>query len=63
MDLITLELGGHDDDVIGDPVVLWGEGFVVETVVSWADAVPYALNCGVSGRIPRISRLIIRRFQ
>lgn len=55
MDLITLDLRGHDDAVTGDPVVLWGEGLAVETVARWADAVPYELICGVTGRVPRIT--------
>lgn len=55
MDLITLDLRGHDDAVTGDPVVLWGEGLAVETVARWADAVPYELICGVTGRVPRVT--------
>lgn len=55
MDLITLDLRGHDDAVTGDPVILWGEGLAVETVAPWADAVPYELICGVTGRVPRVT--------
>jgi alanine racemase len=55
MDLITLDLRGHDDAATGDTVVLWGEGLAVETVAPWADAVPYELICGVTGRVPRIT--------
>lgn len=55
MDLITLDLRGHDDANIGDPVVLWGEGLAVETVAPWAGAVPYELICGVTGRVPRVT--------
>ena len=54
-DLITLDLRGHDDASTGDRVVLWGEGLAVETVSEWADAVPYELICGVTGRVPRIA--------
>jgi len=55
MDLITLDLRGHDDAATGDPVVLWGEGLAVETVAPWAEAIPYELICGVTGRVPRVS--------
>jgi alanine racemase len=55
MDMITLDLRGHDDAAMGDPVVLWGEGLAVETVAPWANAVPYELICGVTGRIPRVA--------
>ncbi len=55
MDLITLDLRGHDEARIGDPVVLWGEGLAVESVAPWADAIAYELVCGVSIRVPRIS--------
>ena len=54
MDLITLDLRGHDDAVTGDTVVLWGEGLPVETLAPWADAVPYELICGVTGRVSRV---------
>lgn len=55
MDLITIDLRGHDDATTGDRVVLWGEGLPVESVAPWADAVPYELICGVTGRVPRIA--------
>lgn len=55
MDLITLDLRGHDEARIGDPVVLWGEGLAVESVAPWADAIAYELICGVTGRVPRVS--------
>ena len=55
MDMITLDLRGHDDAGIGDPVVLWGEGLAVEMLAPWADAVPYELICGVTGRVPRVT--------
>jgi len=55
MDLITLDLRGHDDAGVGDPVVLWGKGLPAETLAPWADAVPYELICGVTGRITRIA--------
>ena len=55
MDLITIDLRGHDDANTGDRVVLWGEGLPVETVAPWANAVPYELICGVTGRVPRIA--------
>jgi alanine racemase len=55
MDLITIDLRGHDDAKTGDRVVLWGEGLPVETVAPWADAVVYELICGVTGRVPRIA--------
>jgi alanine racemase len=55
MDLITIDLRGHDDATTGDRVVLWGEGLPVETVAPWADSVVYELICGVTGRVPRIA--------
>ena len=55
MDLITLDLRGHDDARIGDPVVLWGAGLGAETVSPWAESVPYEMICGVTGRVPRVT--------
>jgi len=37
--------------VLGDPVVLWGEGLPVEEVAVWADTIPYELLCGISQRV------------
>jgi len=55
MDMITLDLRGHDEAKTGDPVVLWGKGLSVETVSDWARVLPYELICGVTGRVPRTS--------
>jgi alanine racemase len=54
MDLITIDLEGHAGVRVGDPVTLWGEGLPVEEVAEWADAIPYELICGVTGRVDRI---------
>ncbi len=51
MDMITIDLNGHDDARVGDCVTLWGEGLPVEEVAPWADAIPYHLICGVTGRV------------
>ncbi|MGD8384580.1 MAG: alanine racemase [Lysobacterales bacterium] len=53
MDMITLDLRGHDEAKTGDPVVLWGQGLSVESVAGWAGMLPYELICGVTGRVPR----------
>ena len=54
MDLITLDLRGHEDAKPGDEVLLWGQDLPVEEVASWADAIPYELVCGVTGRVDRV---------
>jgi alanine racemase len=54
MDLITLDLRGHESAAPGDEVTLWGENLPVEEVAIWADAIPYELVCGVTGRVDRI---------
>ncbi len=53
MDMITLDLRGHDDARIGDAVMLWGEALAVEELAPWADAVPYEFVCGVTRRVRR----------
>jgi len=53
MDLITIDLRGHDDARVGDTVVLWGKGLPLEEVAAWADTIPYTLICGVTRRVRR----------
>ena len=54
MDLITLDLRGIDDAAEGDTVTLWGSGLPVEDVAAHAQAIPYELVCGVTGRVERV---------
>ncbi|HLF30293.1 MAG TPA: alanine racemase [Xanthomonadales bacterium] len=51
MDMITIDLSGHDDAKVGDPVTLWGSGLPIEEVASWSDSIPYELICGVTARV------------
>jgi alanine racemase len=37
--------------VLGDPVVLWGDGLPVEEIAVWAETIPYELLCGISQRV------------
>lgn len=55
MDLVTIDLRGHDDARIGDEVVLWGEGLPLEEVAAQAGAIPYEFTCGVTRRVRRAS--------
>lgn len=53
MDLITIDLRGHEDAAVGDEVVLWGAELPVEEIAAMNDAIPYELICGVTGRVSR----------
>jgi alanine racemase len=55
MDMITIDLSGHDDARVGDCLTLWGEGLPVEEVAPWADAIPYQLICGVTARVSAVA--------
>lgn len=55
MDMITIDLSGHDDAQVGDRVILWGEGLPVEEVAPWANAIPYQLICGVTARVRAVA--------
>ena len=50
MDLLTLDLRGHDDAQVGDEVVLWGDGLPVEEIARGAGMIPYELVCGITNR-------------
>lgn len=54
MDMITLDLRGHETAQPGDEVVLWGEGLPVEEIARHADMIPYELVCGVTARVRRV---------
>lgn len=54
MDMITIDLRGHDDARVGDQVILWGRGMPVETIARAAGMIPYELVCGVTGRVRRV---------
>lgn len=51
MDMITIDLTGHDDARVGDTVILWGNGLPIEEVSCWANSIPYELICGVTARV------------
>jgi alanine racemase len=52
MDMIGIDVTDlHRPPILGDPVVLWGEGLPVEEIAVWADTIPYELLCGISQRV------------
>ncbi len=52
MDMIGIDVTDlHRAPVLGDPVILWGEGLPVEEIAVWANAIPYELLCGISQRV------------
>ena len=52
MDMIGIDVTDlRRPPVLGDPVVLWGEGLPVEEIAVWADTIPYELLCGISQRV------------
>jgi len=52
MDMIGIDVTDlHRPPVLGDSVVLWGEGLPVEEIAVWADTIPYELLCGISQRV------------
>ena len=46
MDMIGIDLRGHPEARVGDPVTLWGEGLPVDEVASAAGTISYELFCG-----------------
>jgi alanine racemase len=52
MDMIGIDVTDlRRPPVLGDPVVLWGDGLPVEEIAVWADTIPYELLCGISQRV------------
>ena len=50
MDLTTVDLGPDATDLVGDPVILWGDGLPVEEIAEQAGTIPYHLLAGVRHR-------------
>ncbi len=50
MDLCAVDLGPNARDVVGDPVILWGESLPVEEVAQFASTTAYPLLTGVRDR-------------
>ena len=51
MDMIMVDLSGHDKVQIGDEVELWGKNLPVELLAKSADTIAYELVCGVTQRV------------
>jgi alanine racemase len=52
MDMIGIDVTDlKRPPVLGDPIVLWGEGLPVEEIAVWANTIPYELLCGISQRV------------
>lgn len=51
MDMITIDLRGHPDVSVGDPVTLWGADMPIEQVAAACGTIPYELICGVTRRV------------
>ena len=51
MDMLAVDLAGHGEAHVGDPVVLWGEGLPVEEIAVCAGTIPWTLLCGVTDRV------------
>jgi alanine racemase len=54
MDMITIDLRGHEEAGVGDQLTLWGEGLPLEEVAQWCDAIPWQLICGVTARVKAV---------
>ena len=54
MDMITVDLTGHDDIHVGDPVEAWGKNVLVNEVAACAGTIGYELLAGMTTRLPRI---------
>ena len=51
MDMLSIDLRGHAEARVGDPVVLWGRGLPVEIIARAASTIPYTLLCGITSRV------------
>lgn len=55
MDMITVDVTGLANEVvIGDEVILWGQGLPVDVIADACGTIGYELLCGVTQRVPRV---------
>ena len=54
MDMITVDLTGHDEVKVGDPVELWGRNICVNEVAACAGTIGYEVLAGMTSRVPRV---------
>jgi alanine racemase len=52
MDMIAVDVTGHDHVVVGDKAILWGHKLPIEDLAARAGTIPYELLCAVSQRVP-----------
>ncbi|WP_151669476.1 alanine racemase [Nitrincola schmidtii] len=53
MDMITIDLTGHDDAVVRDKVELWGANLSVNEIAACCNTIPYTLLSGLTRRVKR----------
>ena len=51
MDMLTVDLTGCSQVVVGDKVILWGGGLPVDEIANGAETISYTLMCGVTARV------------
>ncbi|CAA9342946.1 MAG: Alanine racemase [uncultured Lysobacter sp.] len=51
MDLMTIDLRGHDEARVGSPVILWGPELPVERIADVAGTISYELTCSITRRV------------
>ena len=51
MDMLTVDLGRHSTDKVGDEVTLWGQGLPAEQVAEHIGTIPYELVTKLTARV------------
>ena len=54
MDMITIDVSGHDGLSVGDTVELWGDGLPIRRVAEVVGTIGYELATRVAERVPRV---------
>lgn len=54
MDMISVDLTGHEDIEVGDPVELWGRNLCVNEVAACAGTIGYEILAGMTSRVLRV---------
>lgn len=54
MDMVAVDLRGHNEAQVGSMAEMWGENLSIDTIARHAGTISYELMCGITARVTRV---------